>query len=232
LFSSQCSLAAHLNYQGILFKSKIVFYHDFASLIPFEEEMASSLDASLDDLIKAKAAARPAKGGKGKKSTLYLLSYCFAVEIWTSFGGATAAGGPVKNAPAKSASRGATAPYKATTKFEGECNNCGKPGHKAADCRSAPKAPKAAVVRGGQAKSAPAKNGGASNLLERLGGKASTGSNGTMVTVANLARDIVSKELAELFGTVGELISAKVIFQNGQSTGTAQIVFAQQSKVI
>mmetsp|Transcript_66570 Transcript_66570/g.134174 ORF Transcript_66570/g.134174 Transcript_66570/m.134174 type:complete len:166 (-) Transcript_66570:258-755(-) len=74
--------------------------------------------------------------------------------------------------------------------------------------------------------------GGGSGLLNRLGGKASNAAaNGTMVIVANLATDIIAKDVLELFGTVGEVVSAKVIFQNGRSSGKAQVVFAQQSKV-
>jgi hypothetical protein len=136
------------------------------------------------------------------------------------------AGGPVKNAPAKKNSRAAAVPYKApTAKFDGACNNCGKAGHKAADCRSAKKAGAAVSVRG-------AGGGNNAGLLNRLGGKSSNAANGTMVSVGNLATDIVAKDVQELFGTVGQVLSAKVIFKNGRSTGKAQVVFAQQSKVI
>lgn len=124
------------------------------------------------------------------------------------------AGGPVKNAPAKKNSRAAAVPYKApAAKFDG------------ADYRSAKKAGAAVSVRG-------AGGGNNAGLLNRLGGKSSNPANGTMVSVGNLATDIVAKDVQELFGTVGEVLSAKVIFKNGRSTGKAQVVFAQQSKVI
>lgn len=69
-------------------------------------------------------------------------------------------------------------------------------------------------------------------LLNRLGGKASSAANGTMVSVSNLPPDVISKDIMELFGTIGEVLSAKIIFKNRKSTGQAQVVFAQQSKAV
>ena len=80
---------------------------------------------------------------------------------------------------------------------------------------------------GGGGVQQPVSGFGGGALASRLGGKAAGASGGTKVLVANLASDIAQEDVAELFGTVGEVMSASV-----RRGGFAEVVFAQQSKAI
>lgn len=72
---------------------------------------------------------------------------------------------------------------------------------------------------------------GGSSILGRIGGDKGGVAVGTKVIVSKLADDITGKDMAELFGTIGEVLSAQIEYRAGSSTGRAQVVFAQQSKV-
>lgn len=70
---------------------------------------------------------------------------------------------------------------------------------------------------------------GASSILSRLGGKDTTG-HGTKILVKNLKFDILEEEVRELFGTVGEVSKAEIVYdRSGRSKGIARVWFTHRS---
>lgn len=71
-------------------------------------------------------------------------------------------------------------------------------------------------------------SGGAS-IISRLGGRGSsnTGNNrGSIINVENLHYNVTEKDLEELFSTVADVVSAKLVFDpSGRSTGVATIKY-------
>ncbi|KAL3670053.1 hypothetical protein V7S43_005423 [Phytophthora oleae] len=89
--------------------------------------------------------------------------------------------------------------------------------------------------RGGKKRSVvvkkPGKGGkkGGSSILSRLGGK-DAASPGTKIFVKNLKFDILEEEVRELFGTVGEVSKAEIVYdRSGRSKGIARVWFARRS---
>ncbi|KUF99100.1 DNA excision repair protein ERCC-1 [Phytophthora nicotianae] len=89
--------------------------------------------------------------------------------------------------------------------------------------------------RGGKKRSVvvkkPGKGGkkGGSSILSRLGGK-DAASPGTKILVKNLKFDILEEEVRELFGTVGEVSKAEIVYdRSGRSKGIARVWFARRS---
>ncbi|EGZ26513.1 hypothetical protein PHYSODRAFT_470000 [Phytophthora sojae] len=73
------------------------------------------------------------------------------------------------------------------------------------------------------------KKGGSSSILSRLGGK-DAASPGTKILVKNLKFDILEEEVRELFGTVGEVSKAEIVYdRSGRSKGIARVWFARRS---
>ncbi|KAE9040094.1 hypothetical protein PR003_g5093 [Phytophthora rubi] len=73
------------------------------------------------------------------------------------------------------------------------------------------------------------KKGGSSSILSRLGGKDSA-SPGTKILVKNLKFDILEEEVRELFGTVGEVSKAEIVYdRSGRSKGIARVWFTRRS---
>ncbi|KAI9908167.1 hypothetical protein PsorP6_016107 [Peronosclerospora sorghi] len=67
------------------------------------------------------------------------------------------------------------------------------------------------------------------SILSRLGGKEST-SLGTKILVKNLKFDILEEEVRELFGTVGEVSKAEIVYdRSGRSKGIARVWFTRRS---
>jgi RNA recognition motif-containing protein len=72
--------------------------------------------------------------------------------------------------------------------------------------------------------------GGASSILSRLGGKDAGASPGTKILVKNLKFDILEEEVRELFGTVGEVSKAEIVYdRSGRSKGIARVWFTRRS---
>ncbi|RMX63022.1 hypothetical protein KXD40_002662 [Peronospora effusa] len=89
--------------------------------------------------------------------------------------------------------------------------------------------------RGGKKRSVvikkPVKGGkkGGSSILSRLGGK-DAASSGTKILVKNLKFDILEEEVRELFGTVGEVSKAEIVYdRSGRSKGIARVWFSRRS---
>ncbi|KAG3157157.1 hypothetical protein PI124_g9268 [Phytophthora idaei] len=77
----------------------------------------------------------------------------------------------------------------------------------------------------------PGKGGkkGGSSILSRLGGK-DAASPGTKILVKNLKFDILEEEVRELFGTVGEVSKAEIVYdRSGRSKGIARVWFTRRS---
>uniref|UniRef100_M4BX91 RRM domain-containing protein n=1 Tax=Hyaloperonospora arabidopsidis (strain Emoy2) TaxID=559515 RepID=M4BX91_HYAAE len=73
------------------------------------------------------------------------------------------------------------------------------------------------------------KKGGGVSILSRLGSKDST-SSGTKILVKNLKFDILEEEVRELFGTVGEVSKAEIVYdRSGRSKGIARVWFTRRS---
>ncbi|KAJ8524604.1 hypothetical protein ON010_g16514 [Phytophthora cinnamomi] len=73
------------------------------------------------------------------------------------------------------------------------------------------------------------KKGGSSSILSRLGGK-DAASPGTKILVKNLKFDILEEEVRELFGTVGKVSKAEIVYdRSGRSKGIARVWFARRS---
>ncbi|RLN85769.1 hypothetical protein BBJ28_00007051 [Nothophytophthora sp. Chile5] len=74
---------------------------------------------------------------------------------------------------------------------------------------------------------------GSSSILSRLGGKdggKDAASPGTKILVKNLKFDILEEEVRELFGTVGEVSKAEIVYdRSGRSKGIARVWFARRS---
>ncbi|KAL4140060.1 hypothetical protein PRNP1_015292 [Phytophthora ramorum] len=70
---------------------------------------------------------------------------------------------------------------------------------------------------------------GSSSILSRLGGKDAAGP-GTKILVKNLKFDILEEEVRELFGTVGKVSKAEIVYdRSGRSKGIARVWFARRS---
>ncbi|OWZ14193.1 hypothetical protein PHMEG_00012370 [Phytophthora megakarya] len=70
---------------------------------------------------------------------------------------------------------------------------------------------------------------GGSSILSRLGGKDAP-SPGTKILVKNLKFDILEEEVRELFGTVGEVSKAEIVYdRSGRSKGIARVWFTRRS---
>ncbi|KAF1325802.1 Tho complex subunit 4-like, partial [Globisporangium splendens] len=86
---------------------------------------------------------------------------------------------------------------------------------------------RAVVVKKQQGKGG--KKGG--SILSRLGGSTKdAGSPGTKILVKNLKFDILEDDVRELFGTVGEVKKAEIVYdRSGRSKGIARVWFARRS---
>ncbi|CAH0473515.1 unnamed protein product [Peronospora belbahrii] len=89
--------------------------------------------------------------------------------------------------------------------------------------------------RGGKKRSVvikkPGKGGkkGGSSILLRVGGK-DVANPGTKILVKNLKFDILEEEVRELFGTVGEVSKAEIVYdRSGRSKGIARVWFTRRS---
>lgn len=69
------------------------------------------------------------------------------------------------------------------------------------------------------------------SILSRLGGSTKeSGSPGTKILVKNLKFDILEDDVRELFGTVGEVKKAEIVYdRSGRSKGIARVWFARRS---
>lgn len=69
------------------------------------------------------------------------------------------------------------------------------------------------------------------SILSRLGGSAKDAvSPGTKILVKNLKFDILEDDVRELFGTVGEVKKAEIVYdRSGRSKGIARVWFARKS---
>lgn len=70
-----------------------------------------------------------------------------------------------------------------------------------------------------------------SSILSRLGGSSKdTASQGTKILVKNLKFDILEDDVRELFGTVGEVKKAEIVYdRSGRSKGIARVWFSRKS---
>lgn len=67
------------------------------------------------------------------------------------------------------------------------------------------------------------------SILSRLGSK-DPSSSGTKILVKNLKFDILEEEVRELFGTVGEVSKAEIVYdRSGRSKGIARVWFSRRS---
>ncbi|POM75164.1 RNA binding protein Mlo3 [Phytophthora palmivora] len=96
-------------------------------------------------------------------------------------------------------------------------------------------APDSSNNRGGKKRSVVVKKTGkggkkgGSSILSRLGGK-DAASPGTKILVKNLKFDILEEEVRELFGTVGEVSKAEIVYdRSGRSKGIARVWFTRRS---
>lgn len=67
-----------------------------------------------------------------------------------------------------------------------------------------------------------------SSIISRLGGRGSSNaaSRGSIINVENLHYNVTEKDLEELFSTVADVVSAKLVFDlSGRSTGVATVKY-------
>ncbi|KAL7693991.1 putative chromatin target of PRMT1 protein [Plasmopara halstedii] len=70
---------------------------------------------------------------------------------------------------------------------------------------------------------------GGSSILSRLGGR-DAANPGTKILVKNLKFDILEEEVRELFGTVGDVSKAEIVYdRSGRSKGIARVWFTRRS---
>ncbi|KAG7394788.1 polymerase delta-interacting protein 3 [Phytophthora boehmeriae] len=166
----------------------------------------ASLDMSLDDLIAKKKkntnpASRPAKSNKDKET----------------------AAGPIRSGRRRN--RGRNQPYARPRGGDDEDMDMDLDDDTPANGNSRGAKKRSVVVK----KQGKGGKKGSSSILSRLGGK-DAASPGTKILVKNLKFDILEEEVRELFGTVGEVCKAEIVYdRSGRSKGIARVWFTRRS---
>ncbi|ETW09613.1 hypothetical protein, variant 1 [Aphanomyces invadans] len=74
------------------------------------------------------------------------------------------------------------------------------------------------------------KSGKRASILSRLGGRVSNDDAGHKIFVQNLKFDVLEDDLKELFGTVGKVTKAEIVYdKSGRSKGLARVWFARRN---
>ncbi|KAF0704785.1 hypothetical protein AaE_014768 [Aphanomyces astaci] len=74
------------------------------------------------------------------------------------------------------------------------------------------------------------KSGKRASILSRLGGRVNNEEAGHKIFVTNLKFDVLEDDLKELFGTVGKVSKAEIVYdKSGRSKGTARVWFVRRN---